>query len=71
MQKPFTPTMRHLYDLYILALARLHYHKNELDDAITLYKAISRRSKFFDDALYELAWAYLRAREFGRSVKGG
>lgn len=68
-KKTFTASQRMLYDLFILGLARLHTSRNETEKAIDLYKAVSRRSRFFDDALYELSWAYLRSREFGRSIR--
>ncbi len=60
--------MRELKDLSMLALARLYYSQDKPDEAIGLYRTISRRSPFFEEALHELAWAYLRAWEFYRAI---
>ena len=59
---------RKLSDLTVLALARLYYTQDRPDDAINLYRTISRRSAYFEEALHELAWAYLRAWEFYRAI---
>ncbi|MCD6498993.1 MAG: tetratricopeptide repeat protein [Deltaproteobacteria bacterium] len=59
---------RKLADLTTLALARLYYTNDRPDDAINLYRTISRRSAYFEEALHELAWAYLRAWEFYRAI---
>ena len=60
--------MRELKDLSMLALARLYYSQDKPDQAIALYRTISRRSPFFEEALHELSWAYLRAWEFYRAI---
>ncbi len=60
--------LRRLKDLTVLALARLYYTKDDPDAAIALYRTISRRSPYFEEALHELAWAYLRAWEFYRAI---
>jgi TolA-binding protein len=67
--KPLKGKKRRLRDLFIMALARLNYHNDDPDAAIKLYKSLSRRSDQFEQALYELAWAYLRAWEFYRAIK--
>jgi TolA-binding protein len=67
--KPLKGKKRRLRDLFTMALARLHYHNDDPDGAIRLYKTLSRRSAQFEQALYELAWAYLRAWEFYRAIK--
>ncbi len=60
--------MRELKDLSMLGLARLLYSQDKPDEAIALYRTISRRSPFFEEALHELSWAYLRAWEFYRAI---
>ena len=67
--KPFKGRTRQVRDLYIMALARLYYHQDDPDNAIKFYKKVSRRSDQFEQALYELAWAYLKAWEFYRAIK--
>ncbi len=68
-EKPLKGKDARLRDLYVMALARLEYHEDNPDGAIEYYKKISRRSEQFEHALYELAWAYLKAWEFYRAIK--
>lgn len=47
-------------DLAWLAIGRLHLERNEYDSAIEAYQRVGRNSTFFDRALFELAWSYIR-----------
>lgn len=70
--RPKNVTQRRVLQLVILAAARLAYYKGRSKDiqrAIELYNAIPRKSPYFDDALYERAWAYLKAKRHKRAVK--
>jgi TolA-binding protein len=58
---------RHLRELTHLALGRLLYQKGKISEAIEQYQKISRRSKEFATALYEISWAYIKANEFQRA----
>ena len=43
-----------------LALGRVYYETDKLEDAIAAYRAVSRTSEHFPEALYEIAWVYIR-----------
>jgi tetratricopeptide (TPR) repeat protein len=70
--RPKNVTQRRVLQLVIIAAARLAYYKGKSKDiqrAIELYNAIPRKSPYFNDALYERAWAYLKAKRHQRAVK--
>jgi len=58
---PKNDSERHIRDLTYLALGRLLYEKGEIDRAIDMYQKVSRKSKEFDNSLYEICWAYIKA----------
>ena len=43
-----------------LALGRLYYETEQLDQAANAYQAVARTSQHFPTALYEIAWVYIR-----------
>jgi tetratricopeptide (TPR) repeat protein len=47
-------------ELTYLALGRLYYETEQLEQALEAYRAIEQTSEHFDEALYELAWTYIR-----------
>lgn len=53
-------------ELSHLALGRLYYETDQLDQAIEAYQAVPRTSARFDVALYEIAWVFIR---LGDSVR--
>ena len=59
--RPNTPSQKKIYDLAILALARIYLELQRFEQAIKEYKSISRESPYIDTALYELAWTYLQS----------
>lgn len=65
--QPKTADERHLRELTHLALGRLLYQKGKISEAIEQYQKISRRSKEFATALYEISWAYIKANEYQRA----
>lgn len=56
-------------DLAHLALGRLYYETDQLEQAVEAYQAISRTSEFFDAALYEIAWVYIRRGDATRAER--
>ncbi len=67
-----TPTQRRILQLIIMAGARLAYVRGKSEDvetAIELYNAVPRKSPYFADALYERAWAYLKAKRYERAAQ--
>ena len=47
-------------ELTYLALGRLYYETEQLEQALEAYRAVQQTSPHFDEALYELAWTYIR-----------
>ena len=47
-------------ELTYLALGRLYYETEQLEQALEAYRAVQQTSSHFDEALYELAWTYIR-----------
>lgn len=47
-------------ELTYLALGRLYYETDQLEQAVEAYRAVDETSQHFDRALYELAWTYIR-----------
>jgi len=55
---------REIQDLARLAVARIDYQQGRHDRAAAGYRSISRDSKHWPDALYELGWTYVGAKQF-------
>lgn len=66
---PKSTTDRHIVELGHLALARIHYENDEPSQAIDSYLHIPRKSKLFDETLYEAAWVYVKNREFNKALR--
>ncbi|MEZ4365338.1 MAG: tetratricopeptide repeat protein [Kofleriaceae bacterium] len=67
-----TPTRvadRRVIELAQLALGRLHYEQDQPGRAISSYLMIDRKSDLFDDALYEVAWVYVKSKQFDRALR--
>ena len=56
-------------ELAHMALGRLHYERDQPSDAIDHYLAIGRRSPLFDEALFEVAWVYVKAKQYDRALR--
>ena len=52
-----------------LALGRLYYETDQLDQAVEAYQAVPRTSPNFDIALYEIAWVYIRQGDATRAER--
>lgn len=55
-----TREQRSVVDLTHLALGRLYYETDQLQQSIEAYQSVPRTSEHFDHALYEIAWAFIR-----------
>lgn len=64
-----TPEHAQVVELAQLALGRLYYETDQLDQAIETYQSVSRTSKWFDVALYEIAWVYIRMGDSTRAER--
>ncbi|MFW5920591.1 MAG: tetratricopeptide repeat protein, partial [Polyangiales bacterium] len=67
--KATTPEHREVIDLTHLALGRLYYETDQLDQSIEVYQQVPRTSPKFDTALYEIAWAYIRMGDSTRASR--
>ena len=64
-----TPEQRDVAELTQLALGRLYYETDQLDQAVEAYQAVPRTSSLFDLALYEIAWVYIRQGDSTRAER--
>jgi hypothetical protein len=55
-----------LRDIILLSLGRLHLQKKKVKEALSYFRRIPRTSFVFDQALYEICWAYV---ERGNAAK--
>jgi tetratricopeptide (TPR) repeat protein len=58
--EPANEPERLVVELTYLALGRLYYETERPEQAIEAYRAIPQTSVHFGEALYELAWTYIR-----------
>ncbi len=52
-----------------MALGRIHYERDQLEEALEQYRIIPRRSGLFGDAVYEMAWVYVKAKKFDEALR--
>ncbi|MEM9071310.1 MAG: tetratricopeptide repeat protein [Myxococcota bacterium] len=64
-----SPEQQEVVDLTQLALGRLYYETDQLDQAIEAYQAVPRTSPSFHIALYEIAWVYIRLGDSTRAER--
>ncbi len=64
-----TPEHVEVAEITQLALGRLYYETDQLEQAIEAYQAIPRTSANFDEALYEVAWVYIRMGDSTRAER--
>ena len=59
-QEPANELERAVVELTYLALGRLYYETEQLQQAVEAYRAVDQTSGHFDHAQFELAWTYIR-----------
>jgi TolA-binding protein len=64
-----TPEQGQVVELAQLALGRLYYETDQLDQAAEMYQSVPRTSQWFDVALYEIAWVYIRMGDSTRAER--
>ncbi len=64
-----TPEHNQVLELAQLALGRLYYETDQLDEAIEMYQSVPRTSRWFDVALYEISWVYIRMGDSTRAER--
>jgi tetratricopeptide (TPR) repeat protein len=52
-----------------LAIGRIFYELGQTGESIKWYKTVSSKSKSYEDALYEMAWVYVRESEVMKAVQ--
>jgi TolA-binding protein len=60
---------RRIQELADLALARVWYEAGRLRQAAAEYRRIPQKSNLYDTALYELAWVYVKDRQFDQALR--
>ncbi len=68
-RKPKTANDRRVIELSQLALGRLQYERDQPAKAIDSYLLLDRHSDLFPDALYEVAWVYVKAKQFDKALR--
>jgi tetratricopeptide (TPR) repeat protein len=68
-RKPRTNNDRRVIELSQLALGRLYYERDQQTKAIDSYLLVDRHSDLFPDALYEVAWVYVKAKQFDKALR--
>lgn len=56
-------------ELAWLALGRVYYETGRLDEAIDAYQRVSRSSEQFYQSLYEIAWTYVKRKDFENALR--
>jgi len=62
--QPRNDTEREIQDLARLALGRLNYERDQFDKAREAYNLIPRQSLHFEEAMDELAWTAIKAKDY-------
>ena len=60
---------RRVLELTQLALGRLYYERDQPSKSIDSYLMVDRRSDLFPDALYEVAWVYVKGKQFDKALR--
>lgn len=56
-------------ELAQLAIGRLYYERDQPTKAIDSYLLIDRKSDLFDEALYEVAWVYVKSQQYDKALR--
>jgi len=68
-RKPRTSNERRVIELGQLALGRIYYERDQPSKSIDSYLLVDRRSDLFPDALYEVAWVYVKGKQFDKALR--
>lgn len=68
-QRRGTGELEAIRQLAYLALGRLYYETLKLASAVKAYQSVPRTSVYFDTALYEIAWVYIRQGDSVRAER--
>ena len=68
-REPRTDDEARVKELAQLALGRLYYERDQPTKAIDSYLLIDRKSDLFPDALYEVAWVYVKSQQYDKALR--
>lgn len=68
-RKPKTAADRRVIELGQLALGRLYYEREQPAKSIDAYLLLDRHSDLFSDALYEVAWVYVKSKQYDKALQ--
>jgi len=68
-RQPRSNDDRRVIELAQLALGRLYYEREQPSKAIDSYLLVDRKSDLFDEALYEVAWVYVKGKQFDKALR--
>ncbi|MGE0868661.1 MAG: tetratricopeptide repeat protein [Kofleriaceae bacterium] len=68
-RKPKSAKDRRVIELAQLALGRLFYERDQMGKSIDAYLMIDRHSDLFPDALYEVAWVYVKSKQYDKALR--
>ncbi|MFO0750264.1 MAG: tetratricopeptide repeat protein [Myxococcota bacterium] len=63
------PDMQELRDQAWLAVARLLVQRGNIELALTSYQNIGRHSVHYEEALYEMSWAYINQEKYDKALQ--
>ncbi len=64
-----TPEQKAIRTLARLAMGRIFYELGETGESIRWYKTLGKESGYYEDALFELAWVYVREGEIMKAAQ--
>ncbi|MCG8424513.1 MAG: tetratricopeptide repeat protein [Proteobacteria bacterium] len=67
--QPTTDKEARVGELSHMALGRVYYERDQPSKAIDQYLEIERKSDLFDEALYEVAWVYVKNQQFDKALR--
>jgi hypothetical protein len=68
-EAPRRPADHRVLELTQLALGRLYYERDQPSKAIDSYLLVDRHSDLFPDVLYEVAWVYVKGKQFDKALR--
>jgi TolA-binding protein len=65
--QPPDEAAKEIQDLSRMAIGRILYERSQFDRAVEAYQSVPRQSKYFNAALDEQAWTYIKAKDWRRA----
>ncbi len=62
-------TQREVHEQCAMALGRVEADQGHVQEAIDAYQEVDRESPRFADALYEMAWAWVKAKKYEQALR--